>query len=127
MGTVAGNMTMFMFSDLLGNYINKDNPYLKYGGLLVIVALVVVLERRYRTLKNRYASARIAEAALAERTPEAAERTTLASNAAAPTQRAARHQAEYPERSRNEFASAEEAGTLEIAAGERVGSRPHSS
>jgi len=126
-GTVAGNITMFMFSDLLGNYIDKDNPYLKYGGLLVIVALVVVLERRYRTLKNRYASARIAEAALAEVTPEAAERATVATSAAAPTQRAARHPDEYPKRSRNGFGPAEEAGTLEIAAGERVGSRPHSS
>lgn len=118
-GTVAGNITMFWFSDLLGNYIDKDNPYLKYGGLLIIVALVVVLERRYRLLKNRYASARIAEAALAEETPEPTARATATGNAAAPTQRAARHRDDYPKRSRNEFACPEEADPL-TSAGRRM-------
>jgi len=124
-GTVSGNLTMFLFSDLLGNYIDKDNPYLKYGGLLIIVALVVVLERRYRTLKNRYASARIAEAAFAEATP--AERTKIASNGSASNERTPPRREDYSEPQRHEFATPQDDDSLEIAAGERLGSRPHPS
>lgn len=60
-GTLLGNSTMFLFSDWVGNYIDKDNVYLKYGGLLLVVVLVVVLERRYRKLKQKYARERFAE------------------------------------------------------------------
>lgn len=126
-GTVAGNITMFWFSDLLGNYIDKDNPYLKYGGLLIIVALVVILERRYRTLKNRYASARLAEAALADAVPEPAERKPVTSNDAAPIQRVAARRDGYAVHNLRELAASEDDDTLEIATGERLGSRPHPS
>lgn len=124
-GTIAGNLTMFWFSDLLGNYIDKDNPYLKYGGLLIIVALVVILERRYRTLKNRYASARITEAAPAE-SPAALPRTAVASSAAANERTAVRRDA-YSVPARHEFVVSEDEETLEIAAGERLGPRHHPS
>jgi uncharacterized membrane protein len=62
-GTLVGNSAMFWFSDLLGHYFDKENFYLKYGGLLIIVAIVIVLERRYRKLKQRYAIAQAASAA----------------------------------------------------------------
>lgn len=124
-GTIAGNLTMFWFSDLLGNYIDKDNPYLKYGGLLIIVALVVILERRYRTLKNRYASARITEAALAE-SLAALPRTAVANSAAANERTAVRRDA-YSVPARHEFVVSEDEETLEIAAGERLGPRHHPS
>ena len=120
-------MNIVMFSDLLGNYIDKDNPYLKYGGLLVIVALVVVLERRYRMLKNRYASARLAEAALADVAPEPADRAKVIGNGAAQPELAARHRDAYPEHARNGLTPAEEADKLETAAGECLGSRHHPS
>jgi len=55
-GTMIGNGMMFFFSDLMGNYINKDNPYLKYGGFLVIFTIVIILERRYRKLRDGYAA-----------------------------------------------------------------------
>ena len=53
-GALLGNSIMFFFSDLLGHYLNKDNVYLKLGGFLVLVMIVLVLERRYRRLKSGY-------------------------------------------------------------------------
>jgi len=55
-GTLIGNGTMFLFSDLMTMYIDKDNIYLKVGGFAVIVTLVVILERRYRKLRDAYAA-----------------------------------------------------------------------
>ncbi|RPH81347.1 MAG: hypothetical protein EHM77_04225 [Planctomycetaceae bacterium] len=46
---------MFYFSDLLGKYLDKDNLYLKIGGVAVITLLIWVLERRYQQLKAKYA------------------------------------------------------------------------
>ncbi len=56
-GTLMGNTAMFLFSDLLGNYVNKDNLYLKLGGFVVIAAIILILERRYRKLKDRFGAA----------------------------------------------------------------------
>ncbi len=53
-GTLIGNGSMYFFSDLMGKYLDKDNPYLKYGGFVVIAIIVFILERRYRKLRNRY-------------------------------------------------------------------------
>jgi len=58
-GALLGNTVMFAFSDLLGHYLNKDNVYLKIGGFLVIGALIIVLERRYRKLKEGFASGKL--------------------------------------------------------------------
>ncbi len=55
-GTLLGNGAMFFFSDLASKYLDKDNPYLKYGGFTVILVLVIILERRYRKLKENYAA-----------------------------------------------------------------------
>lgn len=55
-GALLGNSIMFFFSDLLGQYLNKDNVYLKIGGFLALVLVVLILERRYRRLKSGYLS-----------------------------------------------------------------------
>ena len=53
-GSVLGNGLMFWFSDVLGTWIDKDNPLIKYGGLLLVLLLVVLLERRYQYLKKQF-------------------------------------------------------------------------
>jgi len=58
-GALLGNTVMFMFSDLLGKYLDKDNIYLKVGGFLVIGTLIFVLERRYRKLKEGFAKGKL--------------------------------------------------------------------
>lgn len=118
-GTLLGNSTMFLFSDLMGHYVDKENFYLKYGGLLIIVVLVVVLERRYRKLKNRYASQRLAAAEHA-----AAEHTPTVDAPSEPT--APRHvQRGGLEDGRSELAPPNEKIRLKVAAGDPVGPRPH--
>jgi hypothetical protein len=54
-GALSGNLVMFLFSDLLSHYLDKDNIYLKIGGFLVIATIIFVLERRYRKLKRGFA------------------------------------------------------------------------
>lgn len=55
-GALLGNTMMFYFSDLLGKYLDKNNLYLKIGGVAVITLLIWVLERRYQHLKTKYAA-----------------------------------------------------------------------
>lgn len=51
-GSVIGNGIMYLFSDLINRYLDKDNPLLFWGGVVVIVGLIVFLERRYRKMKK---------------------------------------------------------------------------
>jgi hypothetical protein len=55
-GALLGNTMMYYFSDLIGLYLDKDNLYLKIGGVAVISLLILVLERRYQHLKAKYAA-----------------------------------------------------------------------
>jgi hypothetical protein len=55
-GTLIGNGSMYFFSDLMGKYVDKDDPRLKIGGFVLIAIIVIILERRYRKLRNRYAA-----------------------------------------------------------------------
>ncbi len=124
-GTLLGNSIMFLFSDLLGHYVDKENFYLKYGGLLIIVAIVIVLERRYRTLKQRYASGAIAVSPPADaglRKP-----AVVAASSPQPEHTQPEHmQPEHAQReSLQQAASGDGEGHFEVATGERVGSRPH--
>jgi hypothetical protein len=68
-GTFLGNGSMYFFSDLMSQYVDKDNPYLKYGGFALVATIVIILERRYRKLRNGYA----AKAALAAQQAQAIE------------------------------------------------------
>jgi uncharacterized membrane protein len=58
-GALLGNTVMFLFSDLLSYYFDKNNIYLKIGGFLVIAAVIFVLERRYRKLKEGFAKGKL--------------------------------------------------------------------
>lgn len=55
-GTLIGNGSMYFFSDLMGKYVDKDDPILKIGGFALIAVIVIILERRYRKLRDRYAA-----------------------------------------------------------------------
>ncbi len=68
-GTLLGNGAMFFFSDLASEYLDKDNPYLKYGGFAVILTLVIILERRYRKLRDNYAAMHGATPTVASQQP----------------------------------------------------------
>jgi hypothetical protein len=82
-GAILGNGTMYLFSDWLGEHLDKDNIYLKIGGFAVILGLIYILERRYRQLKTEYA-AQVAreEAQVAREEAEVAAREAASSLAA---------------------------------------------
>lgn len=51
-GSIVGNGIMYVGADMINRYIDKDNPLLFWGGVAVIVALIILLERRYRQMKK---------------------------------------------------------------------------
>ncbi len=53
-GSILGNGLMYVLSKQLNNYISKDDMWLKIVGALLIVALCVVLEWRYRQVKKKF-------------------------------------------------------------------------
>lgn len=52
LGTLIGNGVMYAFSDAINRFLDKDDPLLFWGGMAVIVVLIVLLERRYRQMKK---------------------------------------------------------------------------
>jgi uncharacterized membrane protein len=54
-GSLLGNGVMYWFSDFIGQWIDKDSWLTRFGGFAVILVIVWILERRYQTLKRRYA------------------------------------------------------------------------
>ena len=53
-GSILGNAVMFFLSRQLNQYLNKDNIWLKVVGALLIVALCVAVEWRYRQVKKKF-------------------------------------------------------------------------
>ncbi len=54
-GSLIGNGLMYWFADMLDPWINKDSLLIRFGGIALIVLIVIVLERRYRSLRDRFA------------------------------------------------------------------------
>lgn len=56
LGSTIGNGVMYFFSEQMARIMDKDSPVIKYGGFVLIALITVILERRYRTLRNKYQS-----------------------------------------------------------------------
>jgi hypothetical protein len=52
LGSVLGNGLMYFGSELIGRYIDKDDPLTTIGGIAVVAAIIILLERRYRKMKQ---------------------------------------------------------------------------
>lgn len=53
-GSVIGNGVMYLFSDFLNQFVRKDDPVPKIIGVIIVVAVIVFLHRRYRRMKKLY-------------------------------------------------------------------------
>jgi len=53
-GSIVGNGVMYLFSDILNQYIDKDDPVPKIIGVAIIIAVIAVLHFRYRRMKKLY-------------------------------------------------------------------------
>lgn len=58
-GSLMGNGLMYWFADVIDRWIDKDSSVIRFGGIAAIVLIVIVLERRYRTLRDRFATANV--------------------------------------------------------------------
>ncbi len=52
-GSIVGNGVMWVFAGVLSQYINKDHPALLIGGIAVIIALILLMNWRYRVMKRK--------------------------------------------------------------------------
>ncbi|MGH7200931.1 MAG: small multi-drug export protein [Planctomycetaceae bacterium] len=52
LGSLLGNGIMYLGSDLINRYLDKDHPVVKFGGIILILAIIVFLELRYRKMKR---------------------------------------------------------------------------
>jgi uncharacterized membrane protein len=53
-GSVVGNGIMYLFSDFLNQFINKEDPVPKIIGVVIILAVIAILHFRYRRMKKLY-------------------------------------------------------------------------
>ncbi|MFN0198025.1 MAG: small multi-drug export protein [Planctomycetaceae bacterium] len=71
-GTILGNGVMYLGSDMIGKYMDKDDAFIKYGGIALIVLLIIMLERRYRAMKKTFLAQYIADSRDTGNSPPAA-------------------------------------------------------
>lgn len=53
-GSLLGNGIMLVLANVIKDYIDKDNIWLKLGGVLGMIAILFFVERYYRSLKAKY-------------------------------------------------------------------------
>lgn len=53
-GSVLGNGMMYFFASLIDHYLGRDSPLAQYAGYACIVALVLLLNHRYRVMKRQH-------------------------------------------------------------------------
>jgi hypothetical protein len=54
LGSILGNGIMWVLAKQVQQYIDPNNIWYKILGIVIVVALVVIIEWRYRKLKNKY-------------------------------------------------------------------------
>lgn len=57
LGSLLGNGVMWLGSDLVNQFVDKQHPIVRYGGVLLILLLVVMIEAVYRHTKRQSQSA----------------------------------------------------------------------
>lgn len=63
MGSLIGDGIMLFAADSIGSHLNKNHPVVKYGGMAVVLVLILILESRYRQLRTQFAERHAAEIA----------------------------------------------------------------
>ena len=58
-GAVIGNASMLFLAELVQKYLPEDSFAVKWGGLLIIIAIILFLERRYSSMKRAFEKQKI--------------------------------------------------------------------
>ncbi len=53
-GSALGNGLMYLGSDLINSYVDKNHPLVKYGGVVLVVGLIVAINWWYQRKKRQY-------------------------------------------------------------------------
>ena len=53
-GSVLGNGLMYVLAGWISQYVSKDNIWLKLGGVIFMVVVLVIVERYFRKMKAKY-------------------------------------------------------------------------
>ncbi|MCC5830569.1 MAG: small multi-drug export protein [Phycisphaeraceae bacterium] len=53
-GSVIGCTIMYLGADLINRHLDRDDPWMQYGGIAVIALIIVILNHRYRRMKSQY-------------------------------------------------------------------------
>ncbi|MCA9074476.1 MAG: small multi-drug export protein [Planctomycetaceae bacterium] len=54
LGSLVGDGIMLMTAEVIGEHLDKNHPLVKYGGVALVLIIILLLEWRYRRLRNRY-------------------------------------------------------------------------
>ena len=53
-GAVIGNAAMLFLAKTVKTYLPEDSPIVTFGGIAIIVCVIILLERRYTSMKKAY-------------------------------------------------------------------------
>ena len=53
-GAVIGNAAMLFLAEVVQEYLPEDSMIVKWGGLLIILGIIIFLERRYSSMKRAF-------------------------------------------------------------------------
>ena len=53
-GAVIGNVAMLFLAEAVNDYLPADSPLVKFGGIPIIILIILLLERRYSAMKKSY-------------------------------------------------------------------------
>lgn len=53
-GSMVGCAAMYFGASLINHYLNRDNPWLTVAGIIFVVAIILVLNHRYRQIKQQW-------------------------------------------------------------------------
>ncbi|MCX7395483.1 MAG: small multi-drug export protein [Planctomycetales bacterium] len=65
-GAVIGNVAMLFLAELVQEYLPADSALVQYGGIPIIVLIILVLERRYSSMKKAYVVRKLTTERIAE-------------------------------------------------------------
>ena len=54
LGCLIGNGLLYFAAEQVSRYVKFDNPIVKFGGIAVILALIIFMEIRYKRSKNKF-------------------------------------------------------------------------
>lgn len=69
-GAVIGNVAMLLLAEVVNDYLPENSWLVKYGGIPIIILIILLLERRYSAMKQAYLAQKQSASAAGPTAPE---------------------------------------------------------